>query len=56
MIGRDAAGRPVLGHTGVGPGSVIAAYRRPAGASVACALAGDDEAAVERAAFAALVA
>jgi CubicO group peptidase (beta-lactamase class C family) len=56
MIGRDSRGLPILGHTGAGPGSVIAAYHRPGGASAACAMPGSDEGAVEAAAFAALAA
>ena len=54
QTGLGSSGGAVLGHSGGGPGSVIAAYHRPAHGSAAACLAGDDPGAVERAAFAAL--
>jgi CubicO group peptidase (beta-lactamase class C family) len=54
MMGTSRAGRTVLGHTGGGPGSVVAVYHFPEGAprSTAAAFAlGNDEARVEIDAF-----
>lgn len=49
MIGRVAGGTKLVGHTGAGPGSVIAVYHCSRGAiSVAAIAAGDDQGLVER--------
>lgn len=59
MIGTVESGGMVAGHAGGGPGSVIAVYRAqaPAAPRTAAVFAlGDDQAAVERAAFAAALA
>lgn len=54
MVGTSGTGTPVLGHTGGGPGSVIAVYRSAATGRTAAAFArGADAAAVESAVFAA---
>lgn len=52
MIGTGQAQQHVLGHTGGGPGSVVAVYRCPArGQTMAAFAPGDDENAVESFAF-----
>lgn len=52
MIGTGAQGRTVLGHTGGGPGSVIAVYRQPDTNRTIAAFAFDDRTGdVERLAF-----
>lgn len=55
MIGTTSTGAIVLGHTGRGPGSVIAVYHYAEGTPPRTAAAlrpGNDEGAVESAAFA----
>jgi CubicO group peptidase (beta-lactamase class C family) len=57
LVGSTALGTPVAGHTGKGPGSVIAVYHaveRTPPVTAAAFTTGDDTATVEHAAFAAL--